>query len=80
MLFWLFEGRLIHIERYDMQIDVKLLIASTDELILNLAKKLQKFILKIVVKDQRTNVLMDQQTNQRSIVQLIDDLSKSNFD
>ena len=28
MLFWLFEGRLIHIERYDMQINVKLLIAT----------------------------------------------------
>ena len=29
MLFWLFEGRLIHIERYDMQINVKLLVATS---------------------------------------------------
>ena len=28
MLFWLFEGRLINIERYDGQIDMKLPIAN----------------------------------------------------
>ena len=30
MLLWLFEGRLIHMERYDMQINAKLLIATLD--------------------------------------------------